>query len=265
MAASHADAAVLLASDVSAWNSANATGTGNNSRRNLIDPNKTSAPNANDGSPDTIIQTDPADPSTWRTQGSWPGDSQGPNTAFDHNRGGTPNISTLNGNPWLIFDLGAPTAGLEEMFIWNVAEATGYTRGIADLNLWVADTPTAPLPGTAMNGTLPTTATDYDFTSGGWTQVGGTHTLDRGANGGSSPAGNYGYDGRIDLSGVASARYIGIEALSNLDADNSGDGFGRAGLNFVAFTATPPAAIPEPSSSALLGLGAMALMIRRRR
>lgn len=85
---------------------------------------------------------------------------------------------------------------------------------------------------------------DYDFASGGWTQLGATQTV---TSGGQIDA--------LDLSSIASAQYIGLEIMSSLKADN------RVGFEEVAITA-----VPEPSSFALLAgcFGLAWIMVRRR-
>jgi len=88
----------------------------------------------------------------------------------------------------------------------------------------------------------------YDFTSGGWTQLGGTNTLAQGVGNASIPP-----SGAFDLTGITSARYMGLEFLTNY-----GSTF-RVGLAEIAIV------VPEPGRAALLLVGGLALLLRRRR
>ena len=141
----------------------------------------------------------------------------------------------------MTFDFGSSTA-LDEIYIWNVSEATAQGRRVNTYNIYYADTPTvAPASG---NGNA-AASVDYDFSSGGWTQLGATRSLLQWANG-------TGADGQETL-GV-SAQYIGLEFITY------GGDASRVGLNEVVFTQ-----VPEPGSLALLGLGGLMMIKRRRR
>jgi len=83
---------------------------------------------------------------------------------------------------------------------------------------------------------------DYDFASGGWTQLGTTRSLTTVA---ASQA--------FDLSGISSAQYIALEIMTAHTTN------GRVGFDEAAITA-----IPEPSAALLGGLGFLALLRRRR-
>lgn len=242
-----ADAAVLLPADVSVWLRKSANGVGNGNELNMIDPTKSSAPNAN-----PMNRPDVNDPTTWTVNYQWMADWQGPNNAV----GGS---KVLTGNAWIILDLGSSRSDLDEMFIWNVSEATGWNRGVQDFNVHYGTSPSNLPTGWAGSGNLYSTATEHDFGAAGWSQLGSTVKLDKGSNQTQSGTTNGGaayYDGRIDVSSIT-ARYVGIEILSNW-----GDTNGRAGLNNVTFTTAP---IPEPSSALLIGLGGLGLVLRRRR
>ena len=186
--------------------------------------------NDNGGS-SKITKPDANDPSTWTATGqAWPDDWQGNGP-----------ISGSNGKVgWVAFDFGAVTA-LDEIFIWNVSEATAQGRRVNTYNIYYANTPTvAPVSGSGNAAA----SVDYDFSSGGWTQLGGTRSLLQWSNG-------TGADG-IETLGV-NAQYIGLEFITY------GGDSQRVGLNEVVFTQ-----VPEPGSLALLGLGAVLIGTRRR-
>jgi len=212
----------VYATDVSAWNNrsgGNANGTGDGGLLNAIDPLKAAAPAAV-----PLTMPDPYNPAAWKAPQGWQGDFQGAYYAYGPS-------TVLTDNAWLVFDLGSAHSGLSKLYIWNVSEATGWNRGIKRYNLYYATSPSVTITNWAKSANLPSTAMNYDFQSGGWTQIGSTNTLDAGDGQGTSPAGTYGYDAAIDISSVPSARYIGIEIIDNL-----GDTNYRAGLNTVVFT-----------------------------
>lgn len=182
---------------------------------------------------------DPSDPSTWVFDGSVYGDEL-------MSAGLT---SGLNGKTaWQSYDFGTSTA-LETMYLFNI----NYSSGIAGINsykIYYSDSPTVALPAMpnknnwAITGLTP--QGDYDFVNGGgWTLLGGSRTATKA-----------GIDA-VDLSGTT-ARYIALEIFSNHGDTNSG---GRVGIDEIAFTT----AVPEPSTTALLGLAGLALILRRRK
>jgi len=215
--------------DVSVWKRRGASnGTGSGGEHNLIDPDKV---NTTPTLP--LIRTDLTDPSTWVLTGqSWQSDWQGKADALLTETG-----HELTDDPWIILDLGV-SRNLEKMHIWNVSEATGWTRGCKTFNLYYASTPSAAIPGTAKSNALPGAATDYNFQSGGWTQFGSTNTVDRGSDDGLA------IDLEIDFAGgVTSARYLGIEMKSNFQTPNSSAWSGYVGFNAFVITeidVTPP-------------------------
>jgi len=184
---------------------------------------------------------DPADPTTWTNNSRrWQDDWQG----F---RAPNPN----NNDTWAVLDLGAPTAGLDTMYLWNVEEnAPGNqsNRGMNAFDIYYATSPTVspPAPPT-------TTVTPYDFSSGGWTLLGSANLAQ--GTGIGDPGESF------DVSGASGARYIGFKINSNHGA---GD---RVGFGEVAFTTAD--VIPEPSTiliwSLLAGLGFAAGWRRRKR
>ena len=190
------------------------------------------------GGTSKITKPDANDPSTWTSTGqAWQDDWQG----IGPLNVGT-NASGTNGKfGWVAFDFGSVTA-LDEIFIWNVSEGTGQPRRVLTYNIYHSNTPTVALA--SGNGNNATASVDYNFASGGWTQLGGTRSLLQWANG-------TGADG-IETLGVSS-RYIGLEFIT-YGSDSS-----RIGLNEVVFTA-----IPEPSATLLGGVG-MLMLLRRRK
>ena len=178
-----------------------------------------------------ITQVNPTDPGTWTHSNAWQDDWQGFNA----------NFADPNAN-FAVIDLGGPTADLETMYLWNVNEGNHTARGVQDFEIFYAVTPSV-LPG-ATSGTNQT----YDFTSGGWTQLGGTFTLTQGTGvAGLTPD-------SFDVTAAGGAQYIGLRLNSYYANDSN-----RVGFSEVVFTT-----IPEPGSVALLLVG-LAGLVRRRR
>ena len=182
------------------------------------------------GQDDNAVQS--GDPATWtRTYSGYQAEWQ----SGDLLAGGE---SPTNGKiGWAVIDLGS-IQNLADLHIWHIRE--NPDRVATDFNILFANAPTvAP-----SNGPTSGTSIDYNFASGGWALH--SNNTDGVRNG---------YD-VIDVSGI-SARYIGLEILAN-----NGDGI-RTGFAAVAATAGAP--IPEPTTTALLGLGGLALILRRRK
>ena len=205
-------------------------------------------PSPGDGSVSRLVdgvgltKTDPDNISTWGHDNLWQHGWQGD--------GGFPGTQA-----WVVFDLGATTGSLGSLYLWNVNEllpwegpggegTDPYTdRGIQDFKLWYSTAPSVTVPATQY------TAQTYDFTSGGWTQLGGIHTLAEASAVDGQP-----YGGAYDLSGIPEARYLAIEVVNNYGSAV------RTGLAEAVITA-----IPEPAScAALLGLAALGVATRRR-
>jgi hypothetical protein len=160
-----------------------------------------------------------------------------------------PPTPALNGKiAWIAFDLGTSTDNLEMLHLFNVVYGGGVA-GVSTYNLYYADNPTTALPAMPNKGATTNTGTtpngDYDFAGvgTGWTSL-GAQSLSKSAY------------GTVALGGI-SARYLAVEILTNHGDTYRG---GRVGFSEVAVTA-----VPEPSTTALLGLGGLALILRRRK
>jgi hypothetical protein len=193
------------------------------------------------------------DPSTWNSLAPHhSGSGNGPGQYRDEWQADhmlDVNASINNKMGWIILDLGAPTADLENMYLWNGIQIG--TGAMKDFNLYHSTAPVVPATQGPTGGN---DADDYDFGVPAWTQVGGTETLSDGGGAGLA-------DGVYALGGVT-ARYVGIEML-NRHNGNTDPTSGRIGFAEVGFTTS--SAIPEPNSLALLGLGFVALIAARRR
>lgn len=240
--AGYATAAVLIPTDAAAWDkgggATDGTGNGGLLQTTTIEQ-------------DLDKKGEPDNPAVWTvTSEAWPSDFQGED------------VDSLTGKPWIIYDLGAAYSALDAMYIITNVEAN---RGFKDIEIYHAtDLTTNPVTTWASSSGLTNGAAnvvDYDFTAGGWTQFGGTETLID-ANDGfgtqEQPA------TEIDLSGMPSARYIGIRGLNSFSDDGGANPFGtsnRGGINQIAFTTV----IPEPASLVLLAAGSLMIAGRTRR
>jgi VCBS repeat-containing protein/autotransporter-associated beta strand protein len=129
------------------------------------------------------------------------------------------NFATYGKIGWVAFDLGSVVSNLDELYLWHIRENAG--RVATSFNVYVADTPTV---GLTHGSTATNASVDYDFSSGGWTQINAT-----------ALSGVYRGSQVVDLGGV-SGRYVAIEMLAN------GGDTSRVGFAEIAITAdyTPP-------------------------
>ena len=188
------------------------------------------------GDPNTWTATTTAYQAEWQSAGNTNGVLYTPNS---HN----------NKMGWVIFDLGSSQA-MDEIHMWNVRN--GSTTQVRNYTIHFADT-ALNLPGNS-------NVADYAFTgANGWSAFTSTTMAATQGNGNGAEAIH-------DVSGN-SARYIGLEILTNngnyTPHQTNPTATGRVGL--AEFAVTQGAAVPEPSSTALLGLGALALILRRRK
>lgn len=168
------------------------------------------------------------DPSTWSNDGAayqqeW----------YDNHLAGAANGKL----GWVAFDFGSSRNDLQSLYLWNGNYQSGQL-GAATFNIYYANTPTVALP--APPG--PNSTVDYDFASGGWTQLGATESLGAKA------------DDAFDLAAIPSARYLAIEIMSTHGSDLR-SGFDEAAITFVP----APAALPV----GLVMLGVFAARRRR--
>jgi hypothetical protein len=129
--------------------------------------------------------------------------------------------------PYLIYDL-QQAYDVTRMLVWNRNAGTLQTNGVKDVTISVS------ADGVSY--------TDLPDTNGA---THGTHTIAQ------SPGGNTAYQADIDIGGVT-ARYVKLSALSSW----GGTDWGIAEVRFYE--------VPEPSTLALVVIGALVLVCRRR-
>ena len=180
-----------------------------------------------------ITKPDVNDPATWTNGGTSTAAATYQDEWYDNFLVGAAN-SKLG---WVSFDLGSVQTQLVNLYLIN-ADAQSNIVATETFNIYYASMPTVALPAPPGGNQ----AVDYDFASGGWTQLGTTRSLTTVA---ASQA--------FDLSGISSAQYIALEIMTAHTTN------GRVGFDEAAITA-----IPEPSAALLGGLGFLALLRRRR-
>jgi hypothetical protein len=157
-----------------------------------------------------MAKGDADDPATWTISNTaWTTDWQG----FSADNSGN--------NTWAVLDLGAQTAGLDKMYLWNVQETNALDRGTSIFDVYYTSSPSEAAPDTS--GTV----TPYDFGGSGWNQLSTGNNLAIGSQ--------IGDPGEVfDISGASGARYIGLHLTAN-------HGGTRTGLAEVAITVDPSA------------------------
>lgn len=173
------------------------------------------------------------DSSTWLHNSTWQDGWQG-NGSFVLDSAGTGSASTVGA--WFVADLGAATTTLDKLYIWNVREVSN--RGAKSIDIFYSNAPTV----------MPTTNGAYNFASGGWTLLQSNRTVPQ-ATAGGTPA-----DDVVNLSSIASARYIGFQFNSNYNSNF------RVGFAELQFTT-----VPESSTVTLVAAMTLGLVSRRRR
>ena len=185
------------------------------------------------------------DPNSWTAtsnayQGEWQSNGGSNGVLY------TPN-SHNNKMGWVVFDLGSSQA-MDEIHMWNVRN--GVTTEVRDYTIYFSDAPIGVPTSDAVQ--------DYQFTGGnGWGAFGSfTMAATQGTGNGAEAI--------HDVSGN-SARYIGFEIITNngnyTPHATNPTATGRVGLAEFAVTQ----GVPEPTTTALLGFGGLALIFRRRK
>ncbi len=146
---------------------------------------------------------------------------------------------------WISFDLGSNVV-LDSIQIWNSSTLTQL--GINQVDIYVA---TVAIPGaiTGSSGSEANTGTGAD-----WTLIGTNVNFLQAPS-----SGNTGFDLETQVGNIlpsTAVRHVRFEVDSNFNGANTN----YAGLSEVQFFA-----VPEPSTTALLGLGGLALILRRRK
>ena len=170
---------------------------------------------------------------TWLHDSAWQTGWQGNGTFVPNSAGGG---SATTAGAWFIADLGSVRSNLSAMHVWNVREV--LDRGTRNVDVFYSTSPTVAFA----------TGSAYDFASGGWTSLLANHDIPQATAGGTDS------DDVLGLTGIASARYIGIRINSNYNSNF------RVGFAEIQFTT-----VPEPACAGLFLLTGLGLMVRRRR
>ncbi|MEZ7921125.1 MAG: lamin tail domain-containing protein [Akkermansiaceae bacterium] len=208
---------VLIPSSIKAFHQGDSL-TGNGAALQIINGSGMSKPDAND-------------PTTWTISSTaWADDWQG----FSADNSGN--------NTWAVLDLGALTANLDQMYLWNVQETNALDRGTSMFNVYYASSPSESVPDTS--GAV----TPYDFKSGGWTLLSTGNDLAQGTQ--------IGDPGEVfDISGASGARYIGLHLTAN-------HGGFRTGLAEVVFTTGIPNGVAGVTNLAADGITSASAQLR---
>ena len=164
---------------------------------------------------DTTANGTPDDPASWLTPtNSWPDEWQ--SSALLDNE-----ISANGKIGWAAVDLGSEVADLDNLFIWHNRE--NNQRFAASYNIYYATSPDVALPADPgsenSNG-------DYDFASGGWTQLGDLRT------------GTHQGNETVALDGIT-ARYFAFEIITN-NGHLDRVGFAEIAVTSGSVDTTPP-------------------------
>ena len=158
-------------------------------------------------------------------------DNGGGNGTMWLTSGGTQAYGPKDADPWIEFDLGAVYT-IDSIRVWNMNHSANTDRGVKDLAIEYGNT-------AALGSTL-----------AGVTQFAQASGLST-------------YEGEIFDSGDFTsfqARFIRFEIVNDANRNWGDDDF--TGLSEVQFSGV---AVPEPTTTALLGLGGLALILRRRK
>jgi hypothetical protein len=153
-----------------------------------------------------------------------------------------PNANIVVADQWIVFDLG-DTYNVEEIHVWNYWDVgSNPSQGVDDVDMLFATTLTSGAFGSVAS------LADYSGSVS-------LNFAEQTADGSFQGAGEL-----VSLGSTKSARYVLLDVQTNHGYGTPASG--RVGLGEIRFTGT---AVPEPTITALLGLGGLALILRRRR
>jgi hypothetical protein len=152
-----------------------------------------------------------------------------------------PNANIVVAEQWIVFDLG-DTYNVEGIHVWNYWDVgANPNQGVDDVNVLFATTLSDTFGSAASVANDFSGSVSLNFAEQTATAFQGAGEL-------------------VSLGSTKSARYVLFDIQTN-------HGYGtlessRVGIGEVRFTGT---AVPEPATTALLGLGGLALILRRRK